>query len=491
MYIVYVVVSVFRVQSFDKPVDEIKTNNVGKSKEASRKTIRSYLMQESSSASSIEAPKHEWKAKDLLSDRSSSPEAELYMDKLNMMNQDFDNLMFGRLPRVADNNMDHYRSNYTPSSSSTELMAMSSDREDSGIHTADVSCSVSQADEQFEDSDIPSNTIPNCIEKLNQENVKSDSNEVDRQSCDLSYSSIPEEKCEEENCPYKGNDKDINEYTKQSEADKLFNKEYIVNATEQFLFDAKNDSTQNKKNPYKPPVKENPKTPTQVNQPIVETKPSFNTGYENVQLNNLVPKPQNLVKEPLRIYENVIIMPEPKLVYENIDFMSNDILAPPKMKEPPKVKPPPPPPVDISETDSPPVTTEPAMKRLNSTKRIKKEIQIKRSSFLGLEEPVSLVDPDLTIEKPPDVDLFLKQESRLEKSFYKKLQGSREGGLSEVDSQDSGLEVDRGRLSSDTWCSSFPDSGTPIHHGRQDSEVGIIYKYEKNSLNFNIEYLLF
>ncbi|KAJ8975976.1 hypothetical protein NQ317_000680 [Molorchus minor] len=46
---------------------------------------------------------------------------------------------------------------------------------------------------------------------------------------------------------------------------------------------------------------------------------------------------------------------------------------------------------------------------------------------------------------------------------------SRIGGLSKVESQDSGLDIDRGRLSSDTWCSSIGDSSIPSHE-RQDSE---------------------
>lgn len=62
----------------------------------------------------------------------------------------------------CDNN-----TNYPPSGSSTELLALSSshcvcdtDREDSGIQTADVSCSVSQADDPDDDSD----TMPNIKE---------------------------------------------------------------------------------------------------------------------------------------------------------------------------------------------------------------------------------------------------------------------------------------------------------------------------------------
>lgn len=56
-------------------------------------------------------------------------------------------------------------------------------------------------------------------------------------------------------------------------------------------------------------------------------------------------------------------------------------LGPPTSVEPPKEKPPPPP-VDVSDEENLPV--EP-LKRLNSTRRIKKELRTRRSDFLGIE----------------------------------------------------------------------------------------------------------
>lgn len=231
-----------------------------------------------------------------------------------------------------------------------------------------------------------------------------------------------------------------------------FSKEYLIYETEQFLVNEKKSFSECRnvilnETPYKIQEKEN------IN--FLENANSKNRIYENV-----------IVHSDKPVYENVVLR-NPKMEFPG-QFIPGDILAPPKMIEPPKVKPPPPPPLDDHDN----LLMSDAIK-FNTTKRIKKEIQIKRSSFLGLEEPVSLVDPDLIIEKPPDVDLFLRKESKLEKSLYKRLQGSREGGLSEVESQDSGLELDRGRLSSDTWCSTYPDSGLPIMHRRQDSEVNI------------------
>lgn len=55
-------------------------------------------------------------------------------------------------------------------------------------------------------------------------------------------------------------------------------------------------------------------------------------------------------------------------------------MGPPTSVEPPKEKPPPPP-VELSDEESQPV--EP-LKRLNSTRRIKKELRTRRSDFLGI-----------------------------------------------------------------------------------------------------------
>lgn len=54
--------------------------------------------------------------------------------------------------------------------------------------------------------------------------------------------------------------------------------------------------------------------------------------------------------------------------------------------EPPKEKPPPPP-LELSDDDSekPELPPKPSLRRLDSTKRIKKEIRKKRSDFLGID----------------------------------------------------------------------------------------------------------
>lgn len=81
-------------------------------------------------------------------------------------------------------------------------------------------------------------------------------------------------------------------------------------------------------------------------------------------------------------YIFVQILPLALSTDEEIIADQSFLLNPPTSVEPPKEKPPPPP-VDVSddEKDPPP---EP-LKRLNSTRRIKKELRTRRSDFLGIE----------------------------------------------------------------------------------------------------------
>ncbi|EFA11200.1 LIM and calponin homology domains-containing protein 1 isoform X1 [Tribolium castaneum] len=364
--------------------DDTKNNN-----KARPAKISNYLIDKSSleTKNNINA---EWKKKE--TERCSSPETELYMDNLKTFSRDLDTLMYGK----SGNNIDDYcvNPNYPPSTSSTELMGISSDREDSGIHTADVSCSVSQADEPVEDNELAATTIPSCIEKLTIDK-RNEFDEIPASQNELNYVTTTQLEI--------GNKPETNKTDMKQ----------VVESTLTLLESLQRDSS------------------------------------ENQSAEKSVPcKPQQNVT-PVEFIDEIVI---------DGAFP----LAPPKMIEPPKVKPPPPPPVDEDPVE---------MKRLNSTKRIKREMHIKRSSFLGLDEPTDdQIYPEVTVDKPPDISSFLQKESKLEKQLYKKTQEeNRMGILSKVESHDSGLDIDRGRLSSDTWCSSIGDSTTPSPE-RHDSE---------------------
>lgn len=304
------------------------------------------------------------------SDRFSSPEPEEFPKNGNF-HRSFDNLTDTTSESMpldrhqSLEGLEYCHSNYPASNSSTELLVLSSqygdtDREDSGIHTADVSCSVSQADEPVEDSEI------STTEKTIVEEITNNNNTI------INITSI-NGPCEE-------------------------------------------DSGVDSSAPLMSPA-------------IPENPPLYPIDFVDT-------------------------------VFEDFSLMT--------ALEPPKEKPPPPPIPDQAHDLS---NEESELKRLNSTKRIKNEIRLKRSSFLGIdpEDQPEVEAVEASIRKPPDINSFLQKESRLEKQLYKKTQSSySEAG----DSQDSGVELERGRLSSDTWCSSLPDSAgaTGIVHSRQNSE---------------------
>lgn len=69
-------------------------------------------------------------------------------------------------------------------------------------------------------------------------------------------------------------------------------------------------------------------------------------------------------------------------------------------------------------------TPEENLKRMNSTKRIKKDIRIKRSSFLGIDSAQDdELDHKLSIAPPPDMSSLIEEERRLEKLFLKTYDG--------------------------------------------------------------------
>jgi F-box protein 20 len=158
-----------------------------------------------------------------------------------------------------------------------------------------------------------------------------------------------------------------------------------------------------------------------------------------------IPKPQEPYYEvpknprPVPLYENVGNMYSPtemikdfgdsdgvddgtEMVFE-IDQSKYLIMEPPKEK-------PPPPPVDEppsllmtqTKTTSEVKIVDQNFKRINSTKRIKKEIRNKRSSFLGIEgQDFDDYSLELSVAPPPNMAALLKEEKRLEKQLYERV----------------------------------------------------------------------
>nr|XP_018909798.1 PREDICTED: LIM domain only protein 7 [Bemisia tabaci] len=129
------------------------------------------------------------------------------------------------------------------------------------------------------------------------------------------------------------------------------------------------------------------------------------------------------------------------------------------MLEPPKEKPPPPP-VETKNEKQAPIKS--ILRRLDSTKRIKKELHQKRSSFLGIDiddDAYLKSDVDL-VKPPPDMAAFLQEERRLDQKMH--LQSiSRESDSTQGESRDSGVELDRYHPDDIGW------------HQRHDSEENL------------------
>ncbi|XP_076178816.1 smallish isoform X2 [Ptiloglossa arizonensis] len=137
-------------------------------------------------------------------------------------------------------------------------------------------------------------------------------------------------------------------------------------------------------------------------------------------------------------------------------------LGPPTSVEPPKEKPPPPP-VDISDEESLPI--EP-LKRLNSTRRIKKELRTRRSDFLGIE---GVNDDDLerelTLTKPPDMAMILAEERRIEQLHRRSYDTDSNYEQDSSHERDSGVELGH----AEDWTKQ-PVSPDMSQHSRQSSE---------------------
>ncbi|KAH1029594.1 hypothetical protein HUJ05_002805 [Dendroctonus ponderosae] len=404
-----------RLASFNRRIEPVN-------KELERSKISSYSLDKSVSTPSFQIytkPERLWKA----SERSSSPEAETYLDKLDMFHNNLNNLMGSK--SVDDNIGDYCTSNatYPPSTSSVDLAGVLSDREDSGIHTADVSCSVSQADEPIDTyAEAIFNTIPSCIEKLQKTEEQSSNPEIIRESL-LPATFV-----------------NTNQDNIESKSD--FTRDDIIDFTKEFLDSLIKDATLEIAN--QDVAKHTEKA----------LKKSNSDEKRDVKRNGDSVSESTLNQDiEFRSLSDTNFLP--------IDIFTGDFPLTSTKLQPPNVRPPPPPPVEDGNGESTPKP----LRRLNSTKRIKKEINSKRSSFLGLDQE-NAFDNDQIIEKSLDYNSYQPKETKQEKSLYRKIldHESNTGSLSKVESQDSGLDIDRGRLSSDTWCSSVPS------HDRQDSE---------------------
>ncbi|XP_031621786.1 myb-like protein X isoform X3 [Contarinia nasturtii] len=183
-----------------------------------------------------------------------------------------------------------------------------------------------------------------------------------------------------------------------------------------------------------------------------------------------VPKKQNESyyevpkSRPIPVYENVDMYYDSAASSQKLGVNSVTKLPVPleigskaSIMQPPKEKPPPPPiETNDDEEESECAEEEPlpqdAMKRINSTKRIKKEIRNKRSSFLGIEGNDDESFLQLSVAPPPNMAALLQEERRIDKQLYMK------AGLYDssdtAESRDSGVSENHSRQSSEPVTSS-------------------------------------
>ncbi|XP_046984699.1 uncharacterized protein LOC124554999 isoform X5 [Schistocerca americana] len=288
---------------------------------------------------------------------------------------------------------------YPLSASSIEMLGSSSnggdtDREDSGIHTADVSCSISQTDEAAEYGD-PSAEISNTFSHLLLDKTAGNSDDHDV-------------KCVAE--------------------EQAFSHFAASGAQE-------------------------PNGTADTSRISLETCTSCER--EEVLVSHI---------PPLNLSSEIEIV-------AGLTFPLGPVTA----AEPPKEKPPPPPPPQ-SDSDDEHVQRGRGLQRIDSTKRIKKEIRRKRTNFLGIEGNAddSYLEPELKVAPPPDMTTFLMEEQRLQKQLYRQsICSESDSNLGETtDSRDSGVELEKGNPD-DIWVpkpSSTPDV-LSLEHSRQNSEI--------------------
>ncbi|XP_020293927.1 uncharacterized protein LOC109859782 isoform X2 [Pseudomyrmex gracilis] len=406
------------------------------------------------------------------SERSSSPDSEYRVPRA-VFHRSLDSLdadassgpdTFERVQSLEE--LDYGR-RYPASSSSAELLN-DTDREDSGIHTADVSCSVSQADEPI-DEEIVQHTSGATVERREavvEERVKLTS----------------------------GVQEDVLTSSDTTHSQFASHRETVAINKERIVIEKAEEETEvvaATNHPVASAVDHEPQeitqeTPTSIGMPAMTTMRTCVTDSDvhDAPVNTIVTSTPNYsleqsanlntTNQELNLIDTLNssspaspiskqILPLTLSTDEEIIADQSFLLNPPTSVEPPKEKPPPPP-VDISddEKDPPP---EP-LKRLNSTRRIKKELRTRRSDFLGIEGVNDDdLEPELTLTKPPNMAAILAEERRIEQLHRRSYDTDSNYEQDSSHERDSGVEL--GHV--EDWAKQ-PVSPDMSQHSRQSSE---------------------
>ncbi|XP_067205700.1 inner centromere protein isoform X2 [Linepithema humile] len=421
------------------------------------------------------------------SERSSSPDSEYRVPRA-VFHRSLDSLdadassgpdTFERVQSLEE--LDYGR-RYPASSSSAELLN-DTDREDSGIHTADVSCSVSQADEPI-DEEIVQHTSSSAIVERREVTVEE---RVKATSAVQEDTPAPSTTIEASN--------DTTATTTHSQ---FANREAAAVNKERIVIEKADQEEAAAVAAIRPAASaveheqhETTETTTSAGMPAITTTTTITTTTRKCVLdtdvhetpttvvtstvNHSLERPANLslAKQEANLVD-ALNVPSPvspiskqilPLTLSNDEEIIADqsfLLNPPTSVEPPKEKPPPPP-VDISDDENPP--PEP-LKRLNSTRRIKKELRTRRSDFLGIEGVNDDdLEPELTLTKPPDMAAILAEERRIEQLHRRSYDTDSNYEQDSSHERDSGVEL--GHV--EDWAKQ-PVSPDMSQHSRQSSE---------------------
>lgn len=340
---------------------------------------------------------------------------------LDSLDVDHENVASGSFERVQSLEDLDYCQNYPPSTFSGDT-----DREDSGIHTADVSSSVSQADDYDLHLD---NTVIDSHQPPIAEEVR-----LTSERCCFSFQ-------EPELCHDFG----------RKETDR-----------ETGTMSAANGKIEDRDDSTKIASMASSEEMTSANHLTPENYETANCSNKSDDIRNGTAsvEPNQFKGVILDVFSDT---PQDCL------FNLNPVLL-----EPPKEKPPPPP-LELSDEEIPVSKPKVTCRRLDSTKRIKKEIRQKRSSFLGLDgnDFETYLEPEIELIKPPpDVAALLEEERRLEKQLYRQSICSESD--SNQESRDSGVEVDP--KPSDAWSHSRNDSDVYGNNSTTSEEDEIMKK---------------
>ncbi|XP_011869609.1 PREDICTED: LIM domain only protein 7 isoform X2 [Vollenhovia emeryi] len=418
------------------------------------------------------------------SERSSSPDSEYRVPRA-VFHRSLDSLdadassgpdTFERVQSLEE--LDYGRSQYPASSSSAELLN-DTDREDSGIHTADVSCSVSQADEPIDEEIVQhtSGAIVDRREVVVEERVKATSSVVQE---DASTSGATVE------APSDTTTATHSQFASHREAVAVNKERIVIEKADQEEEAVAAAAAANR--PAAPAVEdkqqETAETSTSAGMPaavaVVVTKRDADVDVHDAPCAAVATpiadrppeRPTNLSLAKQEVGSIDTPSPASPISKQILPLtLSNDeeliadqpfLLGPPTSVEPPKEKPPPPP-VDISDDDNP--APEP-LKRLNSTRRIKKELRTRRSDFLGIEGVNDDdLEPELTLTKPPDMAAILAEERRIEQLHRRSYDTDSNYEQDSSHERDSGVEL--GHV--EDWAKQ-PVSPDMSQHSRQSSE---------------------